>query len=258
MTFDQFTYDEYGALLRLVGDGRENLCIGEAGGRLPEKFFIVRHDIDFSPAAALAMAELEAAAGVRATYFLLLSGELYNLFSEEWRAVPRQLVALGHEVGLHYDVRAIAKGGASDPAAALRAEAIALGELSGHRVRSIAMHNPSIYGADPFAAEPDFVNAYDPRLSRDIAYYSDSCGAWRDATIEAFRNPPLPNRIQLLIHPFYWAPHAANRWQRLEQWLETVQKQANQRADYYRQIWASHRGVAEHDRRVASDSGFRL
>ena len=255
MTLDQFTYDEYRELLRLVRDRRDNLCVGDARGPLPSRFFIVRHDIDFSPAAALSMAEVEAAEGIRATYFLLLSGDLYNLFSQDWRDVPRKLVALGHEVGLHYDVKAIAKSGSGDPSADLRAEAAALAGLARQPIRSIAMHNPSIYGDDPFAGEPGFVNAYDPRLSREIAYYSDSCGAWRDATVRAFQHPPLPDRIQLLIHPFYWAPEAANRWQRLDAWLQASQDLARQRAEYFRQIWTAHEGVAEHDRRVASGLG---
>src|SRR5213075_2207995 len=40
---------------------------------------LLRHDVDMSLDAALAMAELEAERGVAATYFLMTRGEFYNL-----------------------------------------------------------------------------------------------------------------------------------------------------------------------------------
>src|SRR6185295_8253711 len=69
-----------------------------------EPFFILRHDVDYSPAAALALAAQEADREIRATYFLLPNSLYYNLLAPEHARFPASLVALGHEVGLHYDV----------------------------------------------------------------------------------------------------------------------------------------------------------
>jgi hypothetical protein len=108
----EFTYANYRVLLDRVRDSRENLCFGDCGGGIPaERFFLLRHDIDFCPARALEMAQVEAEMGVRATYFLLLTTSHYNLLEKRFIAAPRQIVQMGHEVGLHYDVAALEAAG---------------------------------------------------------------------------------------------------------------------------------------------------
>ena len=62
---------------------------------------ILRHDIDLSLDAALRLAELEAAAGARATYFLMTESVFYNLASDEGERTLERLRELGHRVGLH-------------------------------------------------------------------------------------------------------------------------------------------------------------
>ena len=62
---------------------------------------LLRHDVDMSLDAALTMAELEAARGVPATYFLMTRGEFYNLDSRSGVAALVRLRDLGHRVGLH-------------------------------------------------------------------------------------------------------------------------------------------------------------
>ena len=66
---------------------RELLDAAQAGGyrfaffdRSPEPgTVLLRHDVDLSLDAALAVAELEAEAGAAATYFLMTRSEFYNL-----------------------------------------------------------------------------------------------------------------------------------------------------------------------------------
>jgi hypothetical protein len=250
--FDRFTLQDYDALLQLLREDRANLCFADhrqpmAG--LPSRFFILRHDVDFSPEAALQMARFEAERGIRATYFLLLSSPHYNLLSEESRIVPRRLVELGHEVGLHYDVQAMAAGG--DLGEALRTEVQVLSALTGRPVFSIAMHNPSLHGEDPFRTTAPFINAYADRFTKDVAYHSDSCGAWRDSTYDALRTRALPPRVQLLIHPFFWQEVTGSRWERLESWTAACETKRQGHVQQIRDIWLGHTGVHEHDRRAA-------
>ena len=70
---------------------------------LPERFAILRHDIDMSPQQALEIARIEAGLGIRATYTVLLTGEFYNPFEASTRALLREIKALGHDIGLHFD-----------------------------------------------------------------------------------------------------------------------------------------------------------
>lgn len=250
---NQFTYEEYGILLGIVKTGRTNQCFADfRNSDTPSSFFLLRHDIDFSLSAALKMARFEAERDVRATYFLLVSSEHYNLLSESFCDVPRQLRALGHEVGLHYDVRAMSKRHSTDLHTKLQHEIDILSGLTGSPIQSIAMHNPSIYGDDPFAGDHHFINAYDPQFTKAIAYYSDSCGAWRNNTYDAFNGSNIPERLQLLIHPFFWAETPGDRWERLLTWADETRQSLEECQEEIRQLWSSHEGVKEHELRRRS------
>ena len=45
-----------------------------------KSFTLLRHDIDFSPHRALALAKIEKKIGVRSTYFIQLTSLYYNVF----------------------------------------------------------------------------------------------------------------------------------------------------------------------------------
>jgi len=209
---DSFTYCAYAALVGRLARTHALVRFGELKSDAPaHPHVILRHDVDYSPRAALQMATLEAEAGWRATYFLLPNGPYYNLLSPEHAGFPRRLVELGHEVGLHYDVRLFDAFPRPGWDAILDAQAHLLAALSGERVVSIAMHQPALSGADPFARRPDLVNAYDPRFVREATYISDSCRAWRDASWRVLFEGPLPDRLHLCLHPVNWAEHDRSR-----------------------------------------------
>jgi len=72
------------------------------------KHVLWRHDIDFSPQRALALAKTEASFGAVATYFVSPRLRFYNLFEPGIAAVIAQIVALGHTLGPHFDSEAYA------------------------------------------------------------------------------------------------------------------------------------------------------
>jgi hypothetical protein len=88
---------------------RELLRAAQAGGyrwagfeRAPEAGeVILRHDVDLSLAAALAMAEVEADEGAWSTWFLMTRSVFYNLASSEGEQAIERLRALGHRVANH-------------------------------------------------------------------------------------------------------------------------------------------------------------
>jgi hypothetical protein len=254
----EFSYAEYRRLLDLAGARNRNLRFRDLpaeGGA--SRYFILRHDVDFSPAAALRMAEFEAALGVRASYFLLFSSSFYNLFSEDYCRVPRQLIALGHEVGLHYDLACYDIVTPQRPIEMLVNQANTLSQLCGETVKSIAMHNPSVYGADVFQHEERFINAYDPRYCRDIAYFSDSCGAWRDEAAVVFGQGEMPTRFQLLIHPIFWDQQPGDRWARLNGLVAKEGESLLKSTAAVRALWTQHVGVLQHDARTRIAHGAR-
>jgi hypothetical protein len=144
---------------------------------------LLRHDVDLSLEAALAMAELEAAAGARATYFLMTKSVFYNLASAAGERAIDRLRALGHRVGLH----AVYPDAERDE----RFDAV------------LAWHNPDPeYMTAPVGG---IVNVMQPDFFDPEHYRSDSNQHWRHGCPhDDLRNHRF-EWLQLLTHPEIWA-----------------------------------------------------
>ncbi len=195
------------------------------------------------------MATLEAEAGWHSTYFLLPNGPYYNLLDPHHAGLPRRLADLGHEVGLHYDVRLLHSFPRRQWDELLDAQAWLLETLSGQPVTSIAMHQPGLNGEDPFADRTDRVNAYHPRFVQDTTYISDSCRAWRDAAWQILSEGPLPARLQLCLHPVNWGENDRSRAEIFAAVRRDLVESIDRgHADLLEKI-AVHSGVREHEAR---------
>jgi len=164
---------------------------------------ILRHDLDVDPALALPMAEVEAELGVRATYLVLLTSPLYNPATAANRAMLAVLADQGHEVGLHFDASPHADLVQRDQA--LGTEVGVLELLTGRPVRVASFHRPGPASETPEL--PGVVSAYETRFVRELAYVTDSGGAFRyghPLDSEAFADR---RGMQLLTHPIWWSEH---------------------------------------------------
>jgi hypothetical protein len=255
---DRFDYETcFGLLEGLARTHRPVRFCDLAQGMPPEPFFILRHDVDYSTEAALRLARLEADRGFRATYFLLPGGLYYNLLDPRHARVAASLVGLGHEVGLHYDVGFLRAFPPERWEELLLAQASLLAVLAGVPVRSIAMHQPALNGPDPFRGRGPFVNAYDDRFFREMAYASDSCRAWRDSAWEMLATGRIPPRLHLVLHPVNWARGDRDRvriFEAVHEELRAVVDGAE--ADLLQKI-ARHAAVLEHEAREARDAAAR-
>lgn len=63
-----------------------------------------RHDVDFSPVAAVSMARFEQERGIRSTFYVMTTSPFYT--ADEALVLAAQVSELGHRVGLHADLRA--------------------------------------------------------------------------------------------------------------------------------------------------------
>jgi hypothetical protein len=209
---DRFDYRTYWALITGLTATHRPVRFAELKDRFPdEPFFILRHDVDYSTQAALLLAEQESDRGIHATYFLLPGSLYYNLLDPEYAGVPRRLIDLGHEVGLHYDVNLLRQFASERSADIMRLQTSLLETLSGAAVVSIAMHQPGLNGEDPLRNTRGFLNAYDDRFVREMPYFSDSCRAWRDSAWNLFDSGELPSRFQLALHPINWSTENRDR-----------------------------------------------
>lgn len=162
---------------------------------------IVRHDIDFAPRKALEMGRIEADLGIEATYFVLLTCPLYNVFYKPVRSALRELQSMGHTIGLHFSTHQYWNGEA--PAAAVTeralAERTALESAVGDVSEAISFHRPDEW---LFRRSFDgFVSTYEERFFTDIAYRGDSNQRWRE---EHPLSGGSPEKLQILTHPGLW------------------------------------------------------
>lgn len=255
---DRFDHETYWWLLDRLRASHRLVRFADLLPGLPkEPFVILRHDVDYSPAAALRLATLEASRGVKATYFLLLNTFYYNLLSPEHASVARGLAELGHEVGLHYDVRFLEAFPRERWEELLEEQARLLGVLSGAPVESVALHQPALVGPDPLRGRTRFLDAYDDRFFREMAYVSDSCRAWRDATWRMLAEGPLPPRLQLVLHPINWAPEDRDRGLIFAGVHDQVRAHLDEAERDLRDKVSRHSGVLEHEARLRrAESGL--
>lgn len=71
---------------------------------LPERYVIMRHDVDKRPWFSVRMAEAEALMGVKASYFFRIGKESNN------PECIKRIAQLGHEIGYHYEDLSLCRG----------------------------------------------------------------------------------------------------------------------------------------------------
>lgn len=101
-----FTRDKYRELLaNLQAAGYHFMTFAEyCNGNRPERFVILRHDVDLKPQNSLAIAQDETNLGAKASYY-------FRTVPESWdEEIIRQIAAMGHEVGYHYESLTTCKG----------------------------------------------------------------------------------------------------------------------------------------------------
>ena len=163
-----------------------------------------QHDLDVSVHRAVRIAEIEAEAGVGATYFVLLHSAFYNALEAGVAERIRAILAAGHELGLHFDPLFY---GDHDLDQALASERALLEQLFGCEVRAFSFHNPDLAGrTDERDEVAGMVNAYGATLRRDWTKTSDSGGHWRFRPIPEVIESGEHERLHVLTHPEWWVP----------------------------------------------------
>jgi hypothetical protein len=181
-----------------------------------------RHDIDFSPQRALALARLEHAAGIAATYFVQLSSRYYGAFEPETAAALREIASLGHDIGLHFDPVVVSHRAAPDYDARLGFEAAALASLVEAPVGAFSLHNPTtIVGSSlDGRSHAGLLNASHPSLRDRFTYVSDSNGLWRHRSLHDAIADPEVHRLYALTHPEWWQDDVMPPRQRIQRCLD--------------------------------------
>ena len=189
------------AKARAIGFAFVHFCdfLGDA---LPQRYIALRHDIDFAPRHAVEMAELEHEQGIVSTFFVLVDGQFYDALDSTVVRQLRRIHSLGHEIGLHFDLRVAVH---ADPGEEVAFRMRVLSCLLDADVRAFSQHDPVNAGRARVvlpAGHHACVDAMQAVEGNDLLYVSDSAMMWRkytfDTALDQNRN------LCLLAHPHSW------------------------------------------------------
>jgi hypothetical protein len=200
--FSPRSYDAVLAAIRERGFGFHGFS-DVVDGRVPDgKICLLRHDVDVSMDFALDMARQEARHGVRSTYFVMLRSPMYNLLSRRASDALREMVKLGHEIGLHFDA-AYSQGEERSPQEWIAFEMRTLEALAGARVAAFSFHQPTSEIIARRIEVAGAINTYHPAHLPGFKYISDSNRVWREYDPFQLLEAGF-GKIQLLFHPIWW------------------------------------------------------
>ena len=138
-----FTFAKFRELCdALSSSGYELLTIRDylQGNNERERFIILRHDIDVKPERGLKMAEIEKEHGIRSTYYIRMTEEVFKPI------IIRKIAELGHEIGYHYETLDKAKGDEDNAVKIFKQELDKLREVC--NVDTICAHGNSLTSWD--------------------------------------------------------------------------------------------------------------
>lgn len=222
-----FTINKFLQLSDAVAKNYSTITMSEylCSENLPEKFALIRHDVDRMPENSLNTARLENELGIRATYYFR---SVKNVFIPE---IITEISNLGHEIGYHYEVLSEA-GGNYD-------KAIDLFKLNLKEfrnicdIKTICMHgcplskydNRDLWKIHDFKDFEILGEAY-LSVGTNLNYFSDTGRCWgfknsirdfipgntvyfsieaTDELIKLVESRKLHN-LYILIHPERWSP----------------------------------------------------
>lgn len=237
-----FTLHQYRCLLvSLLEAGYTFIPFGDfVKGSKAEKMILLRHDVDKKPGNSLATAKIEHELGIQASYYFRC------LPCSNDPQVIRQIVALGHEIGYHYEDMTLCNGDTKKAIAHFSEWLTYFRQF--YDVKTICMHGApmSKYDGRDLWKEYDYHDygiigePYFDVDFNDFFYLTDTGRCWdgykvsvRDK-IEAHqdrwitqgrvfhttqqimaKSETLPNHIMITTHPQRWTNHPIAWWKEL-------------------------------------------
>ena len=181
-----------------------------------KKFVLWRHDVDFSLQRALQCAQIEHEEGVKATYYIHLHNEYYNLLERRENDIVKQILSLGHDIGVHFDTHFYNIKTEGEIITNLETEKNLLEQLFKTSIKSFSFHNtnPFVMSCQKWEYS-GLINAYAEYFQKEVKYCSDSNGYWRFERMMDVTNANH-SRLQLLTHCEWWTENIMSPWQKIQ------------------------------------------
>jgi hypothetical protein len=180
----------------------------------------MRHDVEFSVERAYHLAKFENVHSFSSTYFFQLTNNAYNILSRKNKEMIREVVNMGHEVGLHFHLNGMTD--LNEIKKQIKREIEIMNIMFDFEINSFSIHRPIADVLRNTIKLPGIINAYDTSFFSftedvitnppEIKYLSDARHHWNyglepnEDTIKKY------DKIQILIHPYSWTEKGYNNF----------------------------------------------
>lgn len=221
--FDDFTTSEYTKLIKLAQ--RTYNFVRYEHIDMSERFILWRHDCDYSLNRSLRLAKIDNSAGINSTFFLNPHCEFYNLLEKSQVKIVREIIALGHDIGLHFDAAFYDIRDEQQLSEYIAIEADWLSQWFDVKIGVFSFHNPTAFllGCEE-SKYSGLINCYSSFFKKEIGYCSDSNGYWRYRRLRDVLELASDTSLQVLTHPAWWQEEPLSPRNRI---LRSVQGRAN-------------------------------
>ncbi len=218
--FAYFTEKNYRKLLKLA---KKNYAFKFFNSYSKPPYVLWRHDVDCSVHRGLSLAKIEKELGVKSTYFFHLHSPYYNLLEEASHYRVKKILALGHEIGLHFELPFYPKiKTKNDLKEKLKFEKELVDDFFSVNVKVFSFHNPEFANALKFDDDKiaGMINTYGKTIRKNNYYCSDSNGYWRFKRLEDVLKEHQESTLHVLTHPEWWQKQAMSPKERLYRCIE--------------------------------------
>lgn len=231
--FEDFTHNHYRRILELVMLKYIPICYSDNHNQVAKNSVYWRHDVDFSLNESLNLARIEKEYGLVSTYFLLPHCEFYSLFEMKSVNIVKQILSLGHKIGLHLDTHFYGVTTEEDLEQIINFEKQLLEKMFDTEIEAFSFHNTTEFTMSckkwKYAG---LINTYASFFQEGTDYCSDSNGYWRHKRLWDFLNESHTKPIQILTHPGWWTSEIMSPKQKIDRII-------NDRAIYTKQMYES-------------------
>jgi hypothetical protein len=201
----KFKYSDYERLINHIKKSGYRIC-SYSNYNEYKKPCILRHDVDFSLEKALEFAKYEnqIIKESSSTYFVLVSGKFYNIFSEKSEDILKEIISMGFEIGLHFDETKYVKEDRNEcEVEDVVREKLLLEEATNSQVNAVSMHRPSKNILENDIKFEGLVNSYSKEFFNNFKYISDSRMYWRENPMDVISSNKF-KKLHILTHPFWY------------------------------------------------------
>ncbi len=215
-----FTYKAYYNLLELLKENGYQNCLYDGWNQI-ENPYILRHDIDFSLEAASFFSEIEQKCNAKATYFVMICTDFYNISSIRSREIIKKIVSNGGVIGLHFDESVYDGKNIVDN---ILKEKRILEQILDMPIHCVSMHRPSNKTLRENYHIEGMINSYSDTYFKDFKYVSDSRRNWRE-NIEEIIIAKKYAKLHILTHAFWYHKDELTAGEALKKFI--IQKKEN-------------------------------